>query len=185
MINRSRLRFALAITFAISAVGILAGPAAAETTLVNCNGKCGSYQIRDGGPPYGANCIYEKVSYDLDSMSVRPPLMHGYYPNKTPVRWRFKILHQSTNGGAWSLVYTSSYQAAMADDAVPAYAGHGFSRRSWTAPESTNGRFKAWVEMQWLHNGGVEGFARSEMDNYKRLWNGNTDYAVEYCLSQW
>jgi len=185
MINRSRLRMVLAVAFAITAVGALAAPAAAESALIPCNGNCGYYENGDGGPPYGSNCQYEAASYDLDKMSPRPPLMHGSYSFKTKVDWRFKILRRAPAGGAYQTIYTSSYQNAMADDSIPARAGHGFSRRTWMAPENPTGRHKVWIEMRWWYQGAVEGFARVEIDNYKRLWSGNVDYTTEYCLQDW
>lgn len=185
MFNRSRLRVVVALSFAISALGVVAAPAAAETVLVDCSTtKCGYYEVYDSGPPYGANCKYETGSYDLDFMSARPPSMHGYYSYKTKVQWRFKILRQPPSSMvSWTTIYTSSYQSALANDAIPAYAGNGFSRRTWNAPENPTGRFKMWIEMRWLRNGNVEGIARVEYDWYKQLWNGNSYTAQDYCYN--
>ena len=76
--------------------------------------------------------MYEKPGQDLDEITVRPPLMHGYYSNKTKVAWRFKVRRASVGGGNFSTIYTSSWQTAMANDAIPVYAGQGFSRRAWS-----------------------------------------------------
>lgn len=185
MFTRSRLRIIVALTFAITAVGAVAAPAAAETTLVNCQGTCGYYEVYDMGPPYGANCIYERISEDLDSMSARPPLMHGNYGSNSTVQWRFKILRAGQSSMSYSTIYTSSKQAAVANDATPAYAGSGFSRRTYTASENPSGKYKMQIEMWWKHHGSVEGYAKIEYDHYKQLKGGATSYDTEYCTAVW
>ncbi|MEO6350247.1 MAG: hypothetical protein ABIP53_06315 [Candidatus Limnocylindrales bacterium] len=185
MVNRLFLRVVLTLVFALTAAGAIAGPAAAETIIQACNGTCGYYEIRDGGPPYGANCIYEHASHDLDKISVRPPLMHGPWSYKTKVRWLFRIFRSASMGGSWSQIYQSSWQNAMANDSIPAYAGQGFSRRTWTAPESPTGWFKVRILMHWFNQSGNRvGIAAAEIDNYKLL-----DQAVgsntEYCPQDW
>ena len=180
------MRMLAALSLALVAVGTLVVPASATTIITECNGTCGYYEIGDAGPPYGANCQYEKVSYDLDKMSVRPPLMHGPYAQKTKVRWLFRIFRMPSGGGSWKQIYQSSWQNAMANDAIPAYAGSGFSRRTWTAPESPTGFFKVRILMHWFNAGGSRvGIAAVELDNYKSLWNGNVRYDNEYCLQSW
>lgn len=186
MINRSALRITFALVFAISAVAGFAAPAAAETVITACNGTCGYYEIGDGGPPYGANCQYEAGSYDLDKISVRPPLMHGPWSNNTKVRWKFRIFRSTNFGSSWSQIYQSSWQNAMANDMIPARAGHGFSRRTWTAPESPTGYYKVRILMHWFNPGGNRvGIAAVELDNYKRLWSGNVTYSTNHCIQDW
>ena len=179
-------RLLIALCFALTSVGVFAVPASAETPITVCNGTCGYYEIGDGGPPYGANCQYEKVSYALDKISVRPPLMHGPYSQKTKVRWLFRIFRMPSGGGAWSQIHQSTWQNAMASDAIPARAGSGFSRRTWTAPENPAGFYKVRILMHWFNQAGNRvGIAAVELDNYKRLWNGNVDYATDHCLQSW
>lgn len=186
MFNRPGLRIVGALSLAVSALGVMAVPAAAETTLVACNGTCGYYEVGDSGPPYGANCKYETVSYDLDWMSARPPLMHGPFMGKTKVGWQFKVLRSTNFGSSWSVHYTSTWQTARANASIPARAGSGFSRRQWTAPENPNAYFKIRVFMRWWNAGGnVIGNASVEYDHYKRLWNGNVDYVSNYCIPEW
>jgi hypothetical protein len=181
LFHRSSFRVLAALSLAIGSLGAIAGPAAAETPIDPCTGTCGYYEIGDSGPPYGANCSYERGSKDLDKMSVRPPLMHGNYDFDTTVKWRFKVIRQAP-GGALSLFYTSRYQNAQANNMTPARAGHGFSRRVWTAPENFSGRAKIWLEMFWVGSAGVPGgAARVELDYYKMIWNGTAAYVMEDC----
>lgn len=184
MAHRSRFRMLLALTFAVSSLAVIAAPAAAETPLVPCNGTCGYYEVYDTGPAgqKGAVCGYEGNSRDLDFISVRPPLMHGNYSNKTKVEWRFKIRRASSSLGPFSTIHTSSYQSAKANDAIPAYAGSGFSRKWWYASESPDGYYLVWVEMRWWHSGQVEGFARVEYDHYKVLWKTTIFYRADSCI---
>jgi hypothetical protein len=183
--NRSLFRMALALAFALTAAGTLAAPAAAETIIQSCNGTCGYYEIGDGGPPYGANCQYEHASHDLDKVSARPPLMHGPYSTKTKVRWLFRVFRASNYNGPWSQIYQSSWQNAMTNDAIPAYAGHGFSRRTWTAPESPTGYFKVRLLLHWFNQSGNRvGIAAVELDNYKLL-DGAVGSNTEWCPQDW
>jgi len=182
-----RLRFILALGMAVTAVGAFVLPAAAETILIECDGTCGYYEVKDMGPtgPKGAVCVYEKPGYDLDEITVRPPLMHGYYDTKTKVAWRFKIRRSNTSGGAYSTIYTSSWQYAMASNTNPVSAGDGFSRRAWMAGENPNGFFDVWTELRWDHNGSREGFARIEYDWYKALRGSSSYTNNEYCLEEY
>jgi hypothetical protein len=182
-----RLRVMFALGLALAATGALAVPAAAETVLIECNGTCGYYEVKDTGPtgPKGAVCVYEKPGYDLDKITVRPPLMHGNYPGKTKVAWRYKIRRASTGGGSFSTIYTSSWQTAMASETNPVSAGDGFSRRAWMASENPNGFFDVWTELRWDHNGSQEGFARVEYDWYKALRGSQSYTNNEYCLEEY
>lgn len=185
MLRIPTLRIIAALTVALTTLAVVAAPAMAETTLNMCTGTCGYYQYQDGGPtgPTGAVCKYEPASYDLDFISVRPPLMHGPYANKTKVEWRYKIYRSTNFGSTWRVNYTSSWQGAMANDAIPAYAGHGFSRRYWYASDpNPTGWFKVRVYLRW---GGGSGKASAEYDWYQRLWTNQVDFAQEYCLQDW
>ena len=185
MFNRPRLRLLSAITFALVAVGTLAVPASAETYIQMCNGTCGYYEIGDSGPPYGANCQYEDGSHHLDKISVRPPLMHGPYSQKTKVRWLFRVFRSTSMGGSWSQIYQSTWQNAMANDAIPARAGSGFSRRTWTAPENPTGWFKVRMLMHWFNaSGNRVGIAAVELDYYKLL-NQAVSNTTDYCKAYW
>ena len=184
-----RLRFIFALGLAMSAAGVLAVPAAAETILLNCSGTCGYWEVQDTGPSggKGAVCKYETASYDLDFISVRPPSVHGPYSYKTKVQWQYKILRSTNSGGSWPVYYTSSWQSAMANDAIPAYAGNGFERRYWYAPDpNPTGWFKVRVFIRWQNSGGsVIGNAKAEYDHYKGLWYGNSDYRMDHCIQDW
>jgi hypothetical protein len=160
----------------------MAAPAAAETVLVSCNGTCGYYEVKDQGPtgPKGAVCAYDSNAM-LKFISVRPPLMHGNYPYKTKVGWRFKIRNSPTGSAPWSTIFTSSWQYAKADDAIPAYAGKGFERRYWYSPSPPSGQHLVWIEMGWWRNGSREGFARVQYDHYTWLYNGNRGYQPVDC----
>ena len=71
-----------------------------------------------------------------------------------------------------------------AHDSHDANGVAGFSRtreRTWYASENPVGKFLVWVEMRWVRNGNVEGFARVEYDWYKMLWDGNSYAQDEYC----
>jgi hypothetical protein len=184
-----RNRFIAALGFALIAGTVIAAPAAAETVLNQCTGNCGYWEVKDQGPtgPKGAVCKYETASYDLDFISVRPPLMHGPWSYKTKVQWMFKIQRTTNFGGSWGNYYASSWQSAMANDAIPAYAGNGFSRRYWYAPDpNPTGWFRVRVYMRWKNTGGTTvGTASVEYDNYRGMWNGNLDYRSDYCLQDW
>jgi len=189
MFNRSTLRVVLALSFAISALGIAAVPVAAETVLVNCSGTCGYYEYRDNEPPpsYGAACKYETGSYDLDFMSGKPPLVHGPFPYATQVAWRIKILRSTNFGGSWSTIHTSAWDTAKANDAIPAYAGHGFARIYWYANDpNPTGWFKMRVNIRWKNaNGNAIGGASAEYNSYKGLWNGQSDTRTDHCIQDW
>jgi hypothetical protein len=183
------MRLLLGLALAVSSLSVVAIPAAAETVLNSCTGTCGYWEVKDLGPVggKGAVCKYETGSYDLDFISVRPPSMHGPYSYKTIVEWQYKIL-RSTNFGGFYLIYnTSTWQSAMANSAIPAYAGKGFARRYWYAPDpNPTGWFKVRVFMQWRNSGGgVIGTASVEYDHYKGIWNGNSDHRSDYCLQDW
>ena len=188
MFDRSKLRIGVALVFAISALGMVAGPAAAETVTQACQGTCGYWEAYDNpAPERGANCVYSTNSpYKLKQITVRPVLMHGAYPNNTKVGWRFKVQRMSNNGGSWSTFYTSSFQTAQANDAIPAYAGSGFARRTWNAPANPNGyRYRIALDLQWWHNGSVEGTLKLKYDWYKAIrGNANATYP-DHCLQSY
>lgn len=187
MDRRPTLRFLTALAIALSSLAVIAAPVAAETVLVNCNGTCGYWEVYDTGPSgmKGAVCVYEKPGYDLDKMTIRPPLMHGNYSTKTKVGWRYKIRRADVNVGTFHTIYTSSWQTTLANDSIPARDGHGFARRAWTAPENPHGFFDVWVELGWWHNGSREGFARVEYDWYKAQRGSSSYTNNEYCLEDY
>jgi hypothetical protein len=183
--NHRSTRGALALLIAITGLIGLAAPASAVTIIQMCNGDCGYYEIGDSGPPYGANCQYENASHDLDKVSVRPPSIHGPYSQYTKVRWLLRVFRSGNMGGSWSQIYQSSWQNAMANDAIPARAGSGFSRRAWVAPENPTGWYKVRLLMHWFNQSGNRvGIAAVELDYYKLLNNavGNT---MDHCGAQW
>jgi hypothetical protein len=183
MKRRSRLSVVLAMSLALGASALGVQPVAAARILKD-TGTQGYYELYDEmGGPRGATCSYEKVTFDLDKMRIKPPLMHGYYPTPSQVQWRFKIRRQSlTPGATFKVFYTSSWQTDTADDAIPA---NGFTTRAWSAPEDPHGRFQAVVELRWRHNGQVEGFVRAQYEWYKAKWSGNSYENNEYCLEDY
>lgn len=189
MINRSGLRLVAALAMALTSIGALAAPAAAETIIQGCAGNCGFYEYYDNEPPpsYGANCKYETGSYDLDFMSGKPPSVHGPFANKTQVAWRIKILRSTNMGGSWSTVHTSAWDTAMADDAIPARAGHGFGRIYWYASDpNPTGWFKMRVNIRWKNaNGNTIGNASAEYNSYKGLWSNQSDTRMDHCIQDW
>ena len=187
--RRRLLSSALAMSFALATLLVVAQPVAAERILVDCTNICGYYELYDSmNDRRGANCLYEASGNgDLDKITVRPPLMHGNYSNKTKVEWRFKVRRNAPGGSNTFVVYyTSSWQSALADDAIPAYPGHGFYRRTWIAPENPTGFFQIVVELRWWHHGSVEGFVRAQYEWYKAKRPGYQPYIDnEYCLQNW
>lgn len=189
MLRIPTLRILAALTIALTTLAVVAAPAMAETTLNMCTGNCGYYEYKDGGPsgPKGAVCKYETASYDLDFISVRPPLMHGPYAYKTKVGWQYKIYRSKNFGSTWSVYKASTWQTAKANDAIPVYAGHGLSRRYWYAPDpNPTGWFKVRVYLRWWSgSGSVIGNASAEYDWYQRLWTNQVDVAQQYCIQDW
>jgi hypothetical protein len=184
-----RNRFAAALGLALVLGTLIAAPAAAETVIDPCTGTCGYWQVSDTGPTgqKGAVCQYETASYDLDSISVRPPLMHGPYSNKTKVMWKFNILRSTNFGASYKGIYNSSWQSAMANSAIPAYDGSGFSRRYWYASDpNPTGYFKVRILLRWKNAAGnTVGNMKIEYDHYQGKWNGSTDYRSDYCIQDW
>lgn len=185
MARRPTLRLLGAFALALSSLAVIAAPVAAAT----CSGTCGTYVISDQGPagPKGAVCKYETASYDLDFISVRPPKMYGPFAYKTKVQWYFKILRSTDFGASWMTAHTSSFQTAQASTTSAAYAGHGFSRRYWYAPDpNPTGWFKVTVIMIWRNSGGVViGNDSVVYHHYKGIWNGASDHRLDYCLNDW
>jgi hypothetical protein len=184
--NRTGLRVALGLVFAMSALGAMAAPAAAEVVVKACVGNCGYYEVYDNstGQP-GAKCTYQNsYPYKLLNVNVRPPLMHGDYSNKTKVGWRFLIQRKNINGNKWLVYYTSSYQTATASDSIPAYVGSGFSRRKWNAPNNPSGyQYRVVLELRWWHNGSVEGYAKVRYTYLlQQRANGMNGNLGSYCI---
>jgi len=179
----------IALAFAFGTLAVVVPAASADIVLTQCSGTCGYWEVADSGPSRmkGAVCIYANSgSAPLDEITVRPPLMHGNYSNKTKVGWRFKIQREAPSGATFNTIFTSAYQTAKADDQIPAYAGHGFSRGAWIASSTPTGFYRVWIEMQWWHNGAVEGFARDQYQWYKAIRSGHPSYVDEsYCLDSY
>lgn len=166
----------------------MAVPVGAETVLNNCSGTCGDWQVSDMGPtgPKGAVCKYETNSFDLDFISVRPPIMHGPFAQKTKVQWQYKILRANNAGATWRVEYTSNWQTARANTSVAAYAGSGFARRFHYVAENPTGIRKVRLSLRWKNAAGNNiGSASVEYDHYQRLWNGQKDHGMEYCIQDW
>src|SRR3954451_6109212 len=189
MLKRGTSRGVLAIIFAVAGLAVVTAPAMAETVLVGCTGTCGYYPGTDTGPAggKGAVCVYQtSYPYEVNKMTVRPPLMHGDYAAKTKVGWRFDVQRKNVNGGSWSTIYNSTYQTALANNAIPAYAGHGFSRRAWSAPAHPAGYYyRIVIEMKWWKSGSVKGYAKLKYDWYKGMSGTNTNVQEKYCLASY
>ena len=182
----STIRIVLALAFALMAVGAFSSPAAAETVLSGCSGTCGAWQVNDASVGQkGAVCVYQSSGlYDLKQITVRAPLMHGNYPTKTKVGWRYNIQRKNVNGGGWSTFYTSSYQTSTANDMIPAYTGHGFARRSYSGPSNSHGYYwRVSLDLKWWgKTGSVEGNLTLKYDWYKAIRGSDTYTNSSYCL---
>ena len=186
MRRHSSIGALLALVFALGSLIATASPAAAETIFQDCVGTCGSWQVEDTGPTgrKGVVCVFGTSGQSLDRLvkiTVRPPQMHGAYPNKTKVAWRFRIRHKANGGTTWSVISTAAYQAAKADDAIPAYAGHGFSRGAWNAPSNPHGFWQVLIDMQWWKAGSVEGTVRLRYTWYKAIRGSATHTNNYWC----
>ena len=195
MLRTSRFRMVFALVFAVAAGAVGAAPAMAETQLHGCTrnsgssamGACSDWEVYDASVgKKGAVCVYaSSYPYKLNRITVRPPLMHGAYTQKSKVGWRFIVQRMSNGGGSWNSIFTSSYQTALANDAIPAYVGHGFSRRAWSAPSNPGMYFyRILIDLQWWakNSGPVEGYIPLKYDWYKRISGNNTDTQPNYCL---
>lgn len=182
-------RIVLALAFAFLAVGALSSPAAAETVLNGCSGKCGYWEVGDkstGGK--GAVCVYQtSYPYNLKQITVRAPLMHGRYAVKTKVGWRFNIQKKNVGGGSWKTTYTSSFQTAKASNSIPAYTGHGFSRRAYNGPAHPEGFYwRVTLDLRWWgKTGAVEGNLKLKYDWYKRQRGALTNTSNLYCIQSY
>jgi len=159
-----RLRILLALTLVAAAMSATAGPSAAFLGI--CTGTCGYFEAGDSNPPISVLCIYESASLDLDKLKVTPPVVYGHYQRRTPVQWRFKVQRAPSVGTLFRTVHTSTWQTSRANSNDPAYEGYGFTTRSWNASENPSGYYRVRLEIQWKHNGIVEGKARGIYDWY-------------------
>lgn len=186
--RRTGLRVAVALCFALTSVGLITLPVSAETVLTPCSGTCGYWEVYDGETGRkGANGFYgTSYPYELNKIAVRPPLMHGDHASNSKVSWRFKIQRKPVNSGSWSTIFTSTYQTATANNSVPAYAGHGFSRRTWSAPADPSGYFyRVAIDMRWKHNGSVEGTLSLKYDWYKAKSGTNSYTNPDHLLASY
>src|SRR6266542_3473592 len=180
-----RNRFVAALGFALVIGTLIAAPVGAAMPIVMCSGTCGNYVTYDSsGGPYGGICTYETGSYDLDSIKVNAPKMYGPYSTKTKVQWKFNILRSTDFGASYKGYFNSSWQNSTASMTAAAYAGHGFTKRTWTAPDpNPTGFFKVRILLRWKNAAGnTVGNAKIEYDYYQGKWNGNTDQRSDYCL---
>ncbi len=184
MVNLKRLRLTIVSAIALSAVFVIGATPVSAAVDSGCSGKCGYYEVYDTMSMPGAKCTYgTSYPYKLKAISVRPPLMHGWYSTKTPVAWRFRIQRGTNGGGAFHNLFTSGYQQSTASDSIPAYANHGFSRRTWDAPNNVNGyRYRVVLDLIWKKNGSVEGTAHVRYEVYNRVSGMNSDKQPDYCL---
>jgi hypothetical protein len=187
MVMFKRLRLTIVSVIALGAVFVVGVAPVGAAVDSGCSGRCGSYQVDDSTSLPGAKCSYgTSFPYKLNWISVRPPLMHGDYAAKTPVAWRFRIQRKPNSSGSFKNYFTSSYQQSTANVAIPAYAGHGFSRRTWNAPNNPAGyRYRVILDLIWKKNGSVEGSAHVRYEVYNRVSGMNSDKAMGYCLQSY
>ena len=185
VVNRAGARISLALVFALGAVLVVGLAPVSAAHDFGCSGNCGYYEVQDDMSTQGARCNYgTSYPYKLLSIRVNPPLMHGDHANKTPVAWAFRITRKSVSGGKWKNYFESGYQSSTASETVPAYMGHGFTRRTWDAPNHPGGYFyRAAVLLRWKYNGNVVGTARVRLEWYKRVSGMNDDVQPDYCLA--
>ena len=189
MSKGSTMRASLALVIALGALLVISiAPVAAEADM-GCTGTCGYYEVYDNdtGTP-GAKCTYANgYPYKLKEISIRPPLMHGYQSDKDPVGWAFRIQRKSVNGGKWRPFFDSGYQNSSASETIPAYAGHGFSRRTWTAPNNPGGYFwRVVLLLRWkADNGNVVGRAKVRYEWYNQVRKDGSaqNLGSGYCLA--
>ena len=183
-----RNRFIAAFGLALVIGASVAAPAAAETVIDPCSGNCGYWEVYDTHPGNkGGICKYETGSYDLDWIKIRPPLMHGPYSAKTKVQWKFNILRSTNFGSTYTGIFNSSWQVAMANTAIPAREGSGFSWRTWYASDpNPTGWFKVRILLRWKNAAGnTVGNMKIEYDHYQRKWSGSSNHGLDYCLQDW
>ena len=185
VVNRAGARVSLALVFALGSLLVVGLAPVSAAQDFGCTGNCGYYEVQDDMANPGARCTYgTSYPYKLKEISIRPPLMHGDHPNKTPVAWAFRITRMPVGGGKWKNIFESGYQSSTASETVPAYGGHGFSRRTWSAPSHPAGYFyRVALLLRWKYNGSVEGTARVRYETYKRVSGMNYDIQPNYCLA--
>jgi hypothetical protein len=67
-----------------------------------------------------------------------------------------------------------------------AYAGSGFARRYHYVAENPTGYRKVRVYLRWKNAAGSNiGTASAEYDWYQRMWNGQSQADMEYCIQDW
>jgi hypothetical protein len=169
---------------AVFVVGVAPVGAAVDS---GCTGRCGYYEVDDSLAMPGAKCSYgTSFPYKLKWISVLPPLMHGDYPGNTPVAWRFRIQRKPNSSGSFNNFFTSGYQQTTANESIPAYAGNGFSRRKWFAPNNPNGyRYRVIIDLIWKKNGMIEGRAHVRYEIYNRVRGMDSDKAMDYCIQSY
>jgi hypothetical protein len=181
---------------ALSAVGALVGPAAAETVTSSCRGTCGYWIAYDDAlANQGATCTYKATAtsfgdHVIKKIIVNPPQMNGSHPEMTPVSWRFKVQRrqsESVEGPIHTtIVYTSGWQTAQANTTATAYIGFGFTTRGWLvrADPSTAimSSYRVFVNMRWSDGAGnIEGRETIRYDWYDETLGSDTRIANERC----
>ena len=184
MRRTSRTRRVLSFAAALTALVLSVQPVAAET-VINETGRWGYYEVYDNQDfQRGANCFYETGTFDLDKITVRPPMVHGDYAQNTWIGWRFLIQRNAppVDDNAFATIFKSTIQKDRANDQLPADA---FVRRAWVAPENPTGFYRVRIVIFWYAPGSqtnVEGKAVVEYDWYKAKWSGNFYVNENHCL---
>ena len=183
VLKMKRLRLAMMSVIALSAVFVIGVAPVGAAVDSGCSGKCGYYEVYDTWSMPGAKCTYQtSYPYNLKEISVRPPLMHGWYSYKTPVAWRFRIQRKPVSSGSFSNWFISTYQQTTASDSIPAYANHGFTRRAKSISNPNGYQFRVWIDLQWKKNGSVEGSAHVRYQVYNRVRGMTSNKADNYCI---
>ena len=111
-------------TVAIVSTAVLGGAIASVPAnawdVIGDTGTTGAYEIVDDQPDsWGANCVYETGSKDLDKISIRGPQnVHGASVSRRWIGYRYIIQRNSPPTGdlVYSTIYRSPILYAKADD---------------------------------------------------------------------
>jgi hypothetical protein len=184
---RAPIRSSFVLATVLAALVVGAQPAAAYD-LISADGRTGYWEAYDTQAGMrGANCLYEAASFDLDRITIRPPQMHGDYPQLTWVGWRYIVQRNAPPVGDQQ--FTDHYTSSIVKDRADDEAIGDFARRSWTAPESPTGQYRIRIVMLWYAPGSqstVEGRVVLQYEWYKAKHGSDTPYVNQgYCLPNW
>jgi hypothetical protein len=178
------LRTLVALFIAVTSLATLAAPAAAETVISPCSGRCGSNDgFDEPGGPFGAVCKYDNTTLDLATIVVHPPEIWSLYAKLTKVGWRYEIYGGPTDTNTPTKLFTSTWQFAKASQTKPVKGGHGLTKRSYhfTSDPSAYEWYRVVIDVGWWHNGAREGILSFEYDWYKTVQGTHTGSHEDAC----